>query len=75
MIARHLRSLKISNDPTEHWDSLIVYHVSTKLDNVSSREWEKQKSSLQAKQRRYDERVAGRRVAAQLLGDLDKSGD
>lgn len=48
-VTKHLRALKILGKPTEHWDSLIVYHISIKLDNISSREWEKQKSMSQSK--------------------------
>ncbi|XP_050516148.1 uncharacterized protein LOC126891011 [Diabrotica virgifera virgifera] len=39
-VRMHLRSLKSLGQPTESWDTLIIYLVFTKLDPVTIREWE-----------------------------------
>lgn len=39
-VNRNLRALKTLKLPTEHWDVLIIHIVSSKLDPVTSREWE-----------------------------------
>ena len=38
---KHLRALKNLGLPTEHWDTIVVHLVSTKLDITTLREWEK----------------------------------
>lgn len=43
-VSKDLNSLTQLKQPTEHWDTLVVYLVSTKLDNVTAREWEQLKS-------------------------------
>ncbi|KYQ51878.1 hypothetical protein ALC60_09011, partial [Trachymyrmex zeteki] len=47
-VTKHLRALKILNEPTEHWDSLVIYHIHTKLDRNTSNEWEKHKLTLKS---------------------------
>ncbi|XP_050515147.1 uncharacterized protein LOC126890325 [Diabrotica virgifera virgifera] len=42
-VKKHLFALKSLQLPTEHWDAIMVYLVSGKLDKFSSREWEKRK--------------------------------
>lgn len=37
----NLRALKNLNLPTEHWDALLIHHLSKKLDPITSREWER----------------------------------
>lgn len=37
---QNLRALKMLKQPTEHWDTLMVYLISTKFDNKTKREWE-----------------------------------
>ncbi|XP_028163489.1 uncharacterized protein LOC114355033 isoform X2 [Ostrinia furnacalis] len=37
---KNLRALATLDQPTEHWDTLIIYMMSTKLDSTSNREWE-----------------------------------
>lgn len=37
---KHLRALKTLGQPTEHWDSLIIHTVASKLDPVTRRKWE-----------------------------------
>lgn len=36
----HFRALEVLKLPVVKWDSIIIYLISTKLDNVSRREWE-----------------------------------
>ena len=36
----HLRSLKALKQPTEYWDTLLIYMIVKKLDSNSVREWE-----------------------------------
>ncbi|KYM93417.1 hypothetical protein ALC62_15979 [Cyphomyrmex costatus] len=43
---KHTRALKKLQEPAEHWDSLLIYLIVTKLDNETAREWEKQKLLL-----------------------------
>nr|CAH7737264.1 unnamed protein product [Callosobruchus chinensis] len=48
-LAKHLSSLQALNQPVDHWDALLVYILSKKLDKTSAREWEhKASTSLQA---------------------------
>ncbi|KAJ8973004.1 hypothetical protein NQ317_004115 [Molorchus minor] len=42
-VSKHMRALQQLKEPTENWDTPIVYVVSTKLDNVTLSEWEKYK--------------------------------
>lgn len=53
-VTKHLRALKILNEPTEHWDSLVIYHIHTKLDRNTSNEWEKHKLTLKSQPSRFD---------------------
>ncbi|KAJ8962545.1 hypothetical protein NQ318_000937 [Aromia moschata] len=39
-VTKHLRSLKALGEPTEHWDTLIIHIITSKLDNTTRREWE-----------------------------------
>lgn len=45
-VKRNLRALKTLKLPTEHWDMLIIYIVSNKLDSISTREWETYRNTL-----------------------------
>lgn len=45
-VNKNIRALKTLNEPTEYWDTLIVYMMSSKLDVVTSRNWEEYRSSL-----------------------------
>lgn len=44
---KHVQALKSLNQPTEHWDSLLVYLTRTKFDSITKRDWEKDRSGLQ----------------------------
>ncbi|XP_045449077.1 uncharacterized protein LOC123657599 [Melitaea cinxia] len=46
IVNKNLRALKTLKLPTEHWDALIVYIISTKLDSVTSHEWETYRNTL-----------------------------
>lgn len=45
-ILKNIRALKLLGEPTDSWDTLIIYIVVSKLDNVTEREWEQHKSTL-----------------------------
>lgn len=46
IVLKNLRSLKNLGEPTESWDTLIIYLITSKLDPVTEREWETYKSSI-----------------------------
>ncbi|XP_071052883.1 uncharacterized protein [Onthophagus taurus] len=43
---KHLRALAALNEPTDNWDTLLIYLAVSKLDADSNREWERKKSGL-----------------------------
>ncbi|XP_048486025.1 uncharacterized protein LOC105394901 isoform X3 [Plutella xylostella] len=43
---KNLRALSTLGQPVTHWDTLIIYLLSTKLDYVTSREWEQFRNTL-----------------------------
>lgn len=43
---KNLRALQILNEPTDHWDTLVIYIISSKLDARTQREWEEHKVKL-----------------------------
>ncbi|XP_071053586.1 uncharacterized protein [Onthophagus taurus] len=45
-IRKHMRALAALKEPTENWDTIIIYLATTKLDSGSNREWEQHKVSL-----------------------------
>ncbi|XP_030763068.1 uncharacterized protein LOC115887734 [Sitophilus oryzae] len=49
-LAKHLRALKILKQPTESWDTLLIYIITNKLDKKTSREWEERRVKLCANQ-------------------------
>ncbi|XP_045501378.1 uncharacterized protein LOC123698678 [Colias croceus] len=46
---RNLRALKSLNEPTDSWDTLVVYLIVSKLDQSTEREWETHKGTLLSK--------------------------
>ncbi|XP_024881163.1 uncharacterized protein LOC112460613 [Temnothorax curvispinosus] len=42
---KHLRALNALGQSTEHWDALLIYLASSKLDSITAREWEKQRAN------------------------------
>lgn len=47
-ILRNLRALKSLNEPTETWDTLIIYLVASKFDLCTEREWETYKGTIKS---------------------------
>lgn len=45
-VFKHLRSLKQLGEQVDAWDTLIIFIVTSKLDSVTNKEWEKYKSDL-----------------------------
>ncbi|KAH9633862.1 hypothetical protein HF086_013751 [Spodoptera exigua] len=45
-ILRNLRALNSLDEPTEKWDTLIIYLIVTKLDASTEREWENHKGAM-----------------------------
>lgn len=39
-MTKHLSSLKSLNRPTDSWDDILIYLLSTKLDTVTAKEWQ-----------------------------------
>lgn len=37
---KHLRALETLGEPTKHWDTLLIYIITHKLDSKTYREWE-----------------------------------
>lgn len=44
-VSKHLRALSTLNLPTDHWDILIIYLITSKLDKNTLRDWEEYKLS------------------------------
>lgn len=44
-VLRNLRALKTLDEPTDAWDTLIIYLIVSKLDASTEREWEHHKGS------------------------------
>lgn len=40
-IYKHLRALETLKQPTIHWDALLIFIITTKLDKTTAREWVK----------------------------------
>jgi hypothetical protein len=45
-VLKNLRALKVLGEPTESWDTLIIYIMVSKLDSITEREWEQYKGML-----------------------------
>ncbi|XP_059062082.1 uncharacterized protein LOC131854916 [Achroia grisella] len=45
-VLKNIRALKILGEPTEHWDTLIIYIIVSKFDPITEREWEQHKTLL-----------------------------
>lgn len=43
-VTRNIRALKILKQPTDKWDAMLIYLISTKLKENISRAWEKEKA-------------------------------
>lgn len=42
-VTRHLRCLKMLDEPVQYWDTLLIHLITNKLDHNSRREWESYK--------------------------------
>lgn len=45
-VLRNLRALKTLDEPTDSWDTIIIYLIVTKLDFSTERDWENHKGSI-----------------------------
>ncbi|XP_052740238.1 uncharacterized protein LOC128198496 [Bicyclus anynana] len=45
-VNRNLRALASLGQPTEHWDTLIIHMVCSKVDNQTSMKWEEHRNTL-----------------------------
>ncbi|KAJ8722082.1 hypothetical protein PYW08_004484 [Mythimna loreyi] len=45
-INKNVRALNTLKQPTEYWDTIIIYFMSKKLDLVSSRDWEEHRNNI-----------------------------
>lgn len=71
---KNLRALESLKEPTEHWDTLLIYIIANKLDQRTYREWEEVKSQLDKnKTITLDTLVAFLRSRADLLETLELS--
>lgn len=43
---KNLRALATLGQPTDHWDTLVIHIMSSKLDSVTYREWEERRNSI-----------------------------
>lgn len=43
---RNLRALSTLNEPTDAWDTLIIFMMTSKLDGATCRKWEEHRNSL-----------------------------
>ncbi|KAJ0169355.1 hypothetical protein K1T71_015239 [Dendrolimus kikuchii] len=43
---KNLRALALLGQPTDHWDTLIIYIMSKKLDPTTTRQWEEYRNNI-----------------------------
>ncbi|XP_052738126.1 uncharacterized protein LOC128198186 [Bicyclus anynana] len=43
---KNLRALATLGQPTDHWDTLIIFIMTKKLDSITNREWEEYRNGL-----------------------------
>ncbi|KAI5645574.1 putative peptidase (DUF1758) domain-containing protein [Phthorimaea operculella] len=74
---KNIRALKLLGESTEHWDTLIIYMIVSKLDQSTEREWEQHKCSLSvtddSKIIKLDDLVKFLRQKADMLDTLSHS--
>ncbi|XP_073960534.1 uncharacterized protein [Choristoneura fumiferana] len=46
IVNKNLRALATLKLPTDHWDVLVIYMVSNKLDPLTRREWEEHRNTI-----------------------------
>lgn len=69
---KNIRALTILKEPTQYWDTLIVYMMSTKLDATTSRKWEEYRNNL-SQSPTLDEFCKFLRNRADLLESIEES--
>ncbi|XP_056643852.1 uncharacterized protein LOC130449836 [Diorhabda sublineata] len=42
---KHTRALEVLEQPVKHWDTLLIYIISNKLDSITRRDWEKKQKA------------------------------
>ncbi|XP_039315534.1 uncharacterized protein LOC120360046 [Solenopsis invicta] len=70
-ITKHTRALKKLEEPTEYWDSLLIYLIVTKLDVDTAREWEEQRLKL-AEKPKLEDLLKCLRARATLLQTIER---
>ncbi|XP_049872845.1 uncharacterized protein LOC126371560 [Pectinophora gossypiella] len=45
-VLRNLRALKTLNEPTDHWDTLLIYLIVSKFELSTEKEWESYKGTI-----------------------------
>ena len=45
-LSKNLSALNLLGEPTDKWDTLIIYLASTKLDSITARKWEEFRSDM-----------------------------
>ncbi|CAK9834544.1 hypothetical protein ANTRET_LOCUS11060 [Anthophora retusa] len=75
-VNNNLLALKALGEPTDSWDTLIIYLLTSKLDNSTQREWERKMSNTQGdvslrdminfleNQCKYLERIASEKIVS-----------
>ncbi|XP_063368166.1 uncharacterized protein LOC134656535 [Cydia amplana] len=56
-VLRSLRALKTLGEPTDSWDTLVIYLIVTKLDAATEREWEEHKGSVNSNRQDSTSRI------------------
>lgn len=49
-ITKNLRALKTLGQPTDHWDTLVIHIMASKLDSVTSLKWEEHRNVIGSKE-------------------------
>lgn len=68
-ISRNLRALNNLDEPTDNWDSLVIFMFSSKLDAETNKKWEEYRNSMN-KLPKLDEFYAFLRSRADILETL-----
>lgn len=68
-VLRNLRALQTLGEPTESWDTIIIYLIASKLDSATERDWESHKGSISSDSTRLklDDLLAFLRNKADML--------
>lgn len=45
-VLKNIRALNGLGEPTDYWDTLIIYQIVSKMDSATEKEWENHKSAL-----------------------------